>query len=279
MDRLSPLFSRFDVSTRVFYSGVFCGESEFDGTAGVGHLHILRQGVLRVNSPSTQTLVIDRPSVLFYPQPYRHRLQSTNLDNAELVCATIELGLSHPLFNALPELLVIPLKDVAGLETGLTLLFAEAFDKRSARQAALDCLAKYFLILLLRHVLDAQFVDQGMVAGLADERLGKAITAMHGQAEHPWSLDTLAQIAGMSRARFAARFREVVGTTPMNYLTDWRISVAQSLLARGNSLKFVAPEVGYATPTALTRVFCKRIGMSPTEWLARKVGDSPPPLL
>ncbi len=83
----------------------------------------------------------------------------------------------------------------------------------------------------------------------------------------------------MSRARFAARFREAVDTTPMNYLTDWRVSVAQRLLARGNSLKFVAPEVGYATPAALTRVFRKRTGMSPAEWLARKMGDQPPPLL
>ena len=70
----------------------------------------------------------------------------------------------------------------------------------------------------------------------------------------------------MSRASFAAHFRQTVGTTPLDYLTDWRVSVAQTLLKSGKPLKLVAPEVGYSHPVALTRVFTKRIGISPTQW-------------
>ena len=89
-----------------------------------------------------------------------------------MVCATIELGsrLSNPFFCALPKFLVIPLSRVAGLETELTLLFAEAFAALPGRQAALDCLAKYFLILLLRHVLEAQLVGEGMFAAYSGDR-------------------------------------------------------------------------------------------------------------
>ena len=73
----------------------------------------------------------------------------------------------------------------------------------------------------------------------------------------------------MSRARFAVHFRETVGMTPLDYLTDWRIGVAQALLKAGKSLKLVAPAVGYMSPTAFTRVFSQRIGASPTEWPLR----------
>lgn len=271
MDKLSPLFARLDIHTQVFYSGVFCGKNDFDGADGAGHLHILKSGVLRVSGASGQTVVIDEPSVIFYPQPCRHRLQSGDLDRAELVCATIESGapLGNSFFRTLPEMQIIPLNSIAGLEAGLALLFAEAFDRRSGRQAAMDCLAKFFLILLLRHVVETLQVDGGILAGLADEKLAKAITAMHEQPGHAWSLEKLAQTSGMSRARFAVKFRETVGVTPLDYLTDWRISVAQNLLARGKPLKVVAPEVGYANPTALTRVFCKRLGTPPMKWLAR----------
>jgi AraC-like DNA-binding protein len=64
---------------------------------------------------------------------------------------------------------------------------------------------------------------------------------MHKQPERAWSLDALADAAGMSRARFAVPFRKVAGAAPFDYLTDWRIGVAQSLLKRGEALKLVAP--------------------------------------
>jgi AraC-like DNA-binding protein len=108
--------------------------------------------------------------------------------------------------------------------------------------------------------------------GLADPRLANAIAAIHERPEHPWSLEELAAAAGMSRARFAVHFREIVGVTPFDYLADWRIGMAQTLLKRGKPLKIVAPSVGYASSTALTRVFTQRVGVSPTQWLRGSTG-------
>jgi AraC-like DNA-binding protein len=59
---------------------------------------------------------------------------------------------------------------------------------------------------------------------------------------------------------------------PFDYLTDWRFGVAQTMLRKGSSIKLIAAAVGYANPTAFTRVFTKRCGMSPSEWLARQIG-------
>jgi AraC-like DNA-binding protein len=90
---------------------------------------------------------------------------------------------------------------------------------------------------------------------------------MHAEPARAWSLETLAATAGMSRARFAATFREVVGMTPGSYLGEWRLGVAQSLLRKGKSVQLVADVVGYGSASALSRVFRAQTGQTPTEWL------------
>lgn len=267
MDRLSPLLSRFSLAARVFYTGAPCGAFDFPAE-GYGYLHILRTGSVSIHHPDAATIEVTQPSVIFYPRPRVHRFQIAKKSKAKIICISIDFGtgMGNPLMQALPEMLLIPLDSITELMPALTLLFEEAFNPRCGRQAGLDRLAEYFLILLLRHALESRLVSGGILAGLVDEQLVKAITAMHEQPEHNWSLEKLAHEAGMSRARFAAHFRQTVGTTPLDYLTDWRISVAQTLLKSGKPLKLVAPEVGYSHPVALTRVFTKRIGISPTKW-------------
>ncbi|MGH9666063.1 MAG: helix-turn-helix domain-containing protein, partial [Bryobacteraceae bacterium] len=175
----------------------------------------------------------------------------------------------NPVVLALPEVLVVPLKSVEELEPAVKLLFAEAFGENDGRQAAVDRLAEYFFVLLLRTAMKSSLVKEGVLMGLADPRVANAIAAMHERPEHPWSLEELAEAAGMSRARFAVHFRRIVGVTPFDYLAGWRVGVAQALLKRGKALKIVAPSVGYASSTALTRAFRQRAGLPPTEWLSR----------
>ncbi len=270
VDTLSPFFSRFVLSASVFYSGRLCGVSSDHASETAGHLHVLRRGVLKIERPKRKPLTIARPSVLFYPRPCPHRFRADG-SGAEVVCAAIEFGsgMINPLTRALPELVIVPLDSVPELEPIVDLLFSEAFAEHPGRQAAVDRLAEYFLVLLLRSAMKARLIEGGILMGLADPRLSKAIAQMHERPEHEWTLDTLAQIASMSRARFAVQFRRVVGVTPFDYLADWRIGVAQTLLKRGEALKIVAPAVGYSSSAALTRVFSKRLGLSPTEWILR----------
>jgi transcriptional regulator GlxA family with amidase domain len=137
----------------------------------------------------------------------------------------------------------ISMRSSQGLERAVDLLFEEAFDDSPGRQAAVDRLAEYVLVLLLREAVGKELVQMGTLRGLSDERLAKALTAMHEQPEQAWDLDRLAGVAGMSRARFAAHFREVVGTTPMAYLTNWRIGIVQTRLRKGEPLKSIAPRL------------------------------------
>lgn len=271
MDRLSPLFSRFALSAELFFSGTLCGAVDFDNGKGIGILHVLRKGQVRViaSAGGLGSFALDQPSLLFYSQACPHRFEVDEPAGADLVCSHIDFGagMGVQVLRGLPDYLLVPLADLAGLQPTLALLFDEAFAARSGRSAAVHRLVELFAILLLRHAIDARLVKAGVLSGLADERVGKALVAMHERPEHDWTLDTLAGVASMSRARFAVHFREAVGSTPLDYLTDWRISVAQTLLKRGKPVKAVAGAVGYTSDAAFARVFARRVGTSPAKWL------------
>lgn len=268
-DPLRPLLARLALSARVFYSGPLCGWHDFDESEGVGHFHVVRSGRLRVRSASGVEAQVDTPTLLFYPFPRTHQLVVPPGEEVDVLCASVDFGASraNPLLRGMPELMLVPLHATAELPLTVELLFAEAFAERYGRQAAVDRLAEYLVIQLLRHAIESRVVDVGALAGLADPRLSRSITAIHDHPGRAWTLERLAAEAGMSRARFAVRFRGVVGSTPMEYLTAWRIEAACKLLREGISPKRVAHEVGYASSTAFARVFQQRVGKSPAGWL------------
>jgi AraC-like DNA-binding protein len=267
MDRLSPFFSNFTLSAKVFFSGRICGTSPDHATRSVGHLHVLRSGVLNILNQGGKPTVLREPTVLLYPRPGEHTFQT---EGAEIVCAFVDFGAGtlNPLLAALPQLLTVPLSAVPGLAPTVDLLFAEAFEERDGRQAAVDRLAEYFMLLLLRSAIDSQLIQGGIVAALADNRLSGALAEIHREPARPWTLEELAHVAGMSRARFAAHFLATMGKTPFEYLALWRIGVAQTMLKRGEPLKMIAPAVGYASAGALSRSFSLHAGLPPMAWLA-----------
>jgi AraC-like DNA-binding protein len=267
LDRLSPFFSHFTLSARVFFSGHICGTSLDHSTRSAGHLHVLRNGVLNILNKDGKPTVIQEPTVLLYPQPGEHTFQS---NGADIVCAFVEFGAGklNPLVSILPKLLTVPLASVPELSPTVELLFSEAFDRKDGQQVAVDRLAEYFLVLLLRSAISSQLIQGGILAALSDKHLSKAVAEIHQEPEKAWTLEELARIAGMSRARFAAHFLATMGQTPFEYLAVWRIGAAQSLLKKGEPLKMIAPSVGYASAGALSRSFSLHVGMPPMAWLA-----------
>lgn len=270
-DRLVSLLKRFELRAQVFQAGPLCDSAEFHADNGLGYIHVLRAGAIRLHSAGRQVIRIDRPCLLFYMTPTTHRLVPLGPDT-DTVCASFEfgIGLHNPLLRALPDLVQVMLADLPNMATTLELLFKEAMEDHCGRQAIIDRMAEVLIILLLRELMDQGRLQSGLLAGLSDPRLAKAINALHADPAAAWSLDSLAEVANMSRARFAVRFRETVGMTPMLYLSEWRLSVAQSLLRRGWSVQSVANEVGYASASALSRAFTAQLGLSPSEWRRRQ---------
>jgi len=277
-DRLSALLQRFELRARVFHGGPLLGPSAIDARQGTGHLHLLRQGSLTVVDGRGGSTVVGEPSVLFLPRPCAHRLEARDAAGVALVCAAVDFGTgdSNPLLRALPESLVVPLARLPGLDLTQQLLFEEAFRQRCGHDAVVNRLTEVLLIQVLRYAIEQRLVDGGLMAGLADPRLHKALAAVHAQPSRPWTLWAMAAEAGMSRARFAAHFARCIGMPPGEYLTGWRLGLARTLLRRGVSVKQVAAEVGYASASALGRAFSQRVGTSPGAWLAQNGAPSDP---
>lgn len=266
-DRLVSLLKWFELHARVFQAGPLCRSATYDAGDGLGYIHMLRGGRMRVETAGQAAIQLDEPSLVFYMSPTGHRLLPQG-DGAELVCASFEFGagLHNPLVMALPETVTIALADLPNLATTTHVLFKEASEQHCGRQAILDRLSEVLIIQLLRELMDQGRIESGLLAGLSNPRLVKAINAIHADPRRAWTLEEMAALANMSRARFAVHFRETIGSTPMAYLGEWRLSVARSLLRAGKSVQTVADEVGYASASALSRAFTTQTGMSPSEW-------------
>lgn len=275
IDRLSALLARFRVRARLSFSGVLCGLQQFDAQPGRGYLHVLRRGSLEVTHPARSDLParlhLEQPSLLFYPRPVTHRFHNPPQDGSDFTCAEVEFdgGTSNPLARALPDLIVLPLAQIEGLDGALTLLFAETDQVRCGQRLLADRLFEVVLIQLLRWLLDhpqQAGVPAGLITGLSDPRLARALVTIHEQPGAAWSLQRMADVAGMSRTSFATTFKSVIGQTPADYLADWRVSLMQTKLREGVPIKLLAQELGYANASALTRIFSARTGMSPRDW-------------
>ncbi|ADV26445.1 transcriptional regulator, AraC family [Pseudoxanthomonas suwonensis 11-1] len=266
VDRLAVLLERFPVSARVFNAGALCG-TNLVGDRDTGQLHLVRRGPLEV-SHGGPPLRIEQPSLLLFPRPTPHRFDSDPLRGADMACADLhfEGGAQNPLAAALPVFACVPLAELGASATVLELLFEEAFERRCGRQAMVDRLFEVVMIQLLRHLMEQGEVRSGLLAGLSHQRLRHALVAMHESPAREWTLEELADVAGMSRSVFAGTFREVVGLTPGQYLQGWRVRLAQQALRRGRPLKVVASEVGYGSEAALSRAFKAHAGVSPRAW-------------
>lgn len=267
-DRLSALLQRFELHSELVRHGVLHGELDIQPQGGGGHLHLLRRGPLRLTGPQRQRKLLTEPCVLYLPRPSSHRLAATTADGADIVTATVHFGAGdeNPLLQSLPAVLCVPMAQLPGLDLVQQLLFAEAMAGRCGHAAVVDRLVEVLMIQLLRHAMAERLVDAGVMAGLSCPRLARAISALHAEPGRTWTLEAMAAVAGMSRARFAAHFGRTVGVPPGDYLTGWRLGLARRLLRRGLAVKQVAAEVGYASPGAFARVFLQRVGSTPRSW-------------
>ena len=146
-----------------------------------------------------------------------------------------------------------------------SLLVEEVTAPRCGAQALLAAYARALIIHLLRDELASGRMKTGLLAGLADARLSKALVAIHDDPARSWNIEGLAERAGMSRAAFMRSFSACVGETPMGYLRRWRLECAREALLAGERVARVANIYGYASVDAFSRAFRAAEGMLPSE--------------
>ncbi|MBZ9604828.1 AraC family transcriptional regulator [Phyllobacterium chamaecytisi] len=173
----------------------------------------------------------------------------------------------RPLISVLPRLLHLKLDQNRSLafQSVLELLAGETEAPGLGSEAAVSRLFE----LLFVHAIRAYSAQPGgpgvgWLAAICDRNLARAVEAMHTEPAANWTLDLLAKQAGMSRSAFAARFKAVVGQTPLDYLTRWRIYRASRHIQRsGASVAAVAREAGYDSVAAFNRAFKRETGLTP----------------
>ena len=171
------------------------------------------------------------------------------------------------LVNALPPILSIPSHIDNPIHGVVTLLSGELSHVEPGRQTVLDRLLDVLVVLGLRTGLASSSNAPAWFRGASDVRLSRALQAMHGETSKSWTVDELARISNMSRATFARVFQDVLGDTPMRYLTDWRMTVARDLLRTQDvSLTEVAERVGYSSMYAFATAFRRHHGQPPGRW-------------
>lgn len=267
-DRLSALIDRFSLQAGVFYNGTLCGIESF-GEEQQGYIHLLRRGQMRVRLTDGTTLPVSGPCLLYCPRALAHRFEVDEGEDVELTCASlkIESGFGNPISGAIPDIVILQCAELPDAKPLLDFLLAEAATDQEGRVAALNRLFELVVIQVLRFLISQGQASSGLLAGLADPRIALALEAVHEHPELAWTIEQMADTAGMSRARFADHFRRVVQVTPLNYLTDWRLTLAQQMLLAGRSMKLIAGDVGYESASALARAFRRRLGCSPIAWL------------
>jgi AraC-like DNA-binding protein len=269
MDQLSAILQRFSMNTEVFFTGNLCGISNFNREPNQGHLHLLRSGELTLIDEQGKSQLVNEPTVLFFPTPHAHRIIGSEDNPPELVCANIiyNESTSNPIASALPSRMSFKLSADENLNQTAHWLFEEAFHERCGRLPMINSLTNIFLIHVLRHVLDNNIMQHGLLAGLAHDQVSIVLLAIHKAPEKNWGLEEMAELAIMSRSKFAEIFKRIVGQSPGDYLIDWRIIVAQGLLKQNKPVALVANAVGYENGSALARVFRKKLGISPKQWV------------
>jgi AraC-like DNA-binding protein len=205
----------------------------------------------------------DRVTVVPAPRPLRVVPIATGVRIRVTYQGAIDL------FDQLDRPLMAPIVPGDSLHACFQELLDEIAVARPGRYVMVAALARRLLILLLRRCLDGDGDLPTWLAALEDSRLFRAVGAMRDRPEHVFTVTELAELAGMSRTVFAARFTSAMARPPIEFLKGLRFARAAHLLARTDlPVKAIASRVGYASRSSFTRAFVAHHGAPPTDFRA-----------
>ncbi|MBV6699472.1 AraC family transcriptional regulator [Kitasatospora aureofaciens] len=187
-----------------------------------------------------------------------------------LLCGNYHLdqGRPHPLVRQLPALIHLETRHGRHpeLAAAVQLLGAELENPRIGSAGIVPALIDSLLLYILRAWFEAQppATAAGWAAALGDSAVAPALTAIHEAPATAWTVESLADRSGLSRAAFARRFATMVGEPPMAYLTRWRMTTAARLLRESEApLTAVAAQTGYGSEYAFAKAFKREYGQAP----------------
>lgn len=267
-DRLSALLRglapRVEMSTAL-PQGACAAPLHFAASAvPMLHLHVVSSGTVQLvksGAAPASALQASAPAFLICRGDQAHDLMSSD-SSAQVPLLSARVFLEGPVASLLlaefVQPRVVPLaEEECLLQHVLALLRSETSEPRCGQQALLNCAGNIVFIGLLRHLVAHPVEHGGLFSGLADPRIASALVALHDAPQKDWTLQSMAQHAGMSRTAFAVRFRNTMNSPPGKYLSTLRLQMAQRAVQSGQGLKAAASVSGYDNVSALSRALSK----------------------
>jgi len=172
-------------------------------------------------------------------------------------------GYDNPFVASLGEMIDLDVPATGELNLLVNLLLTEHTRPRCGSGSVLNRIAEILIVLLLRLQIEKGSTAVGLIAGLADPRISRAIVSIHDNPGHDWTNAELAAVAGLSLSRFCDVFSSRVGKPPIAYLRAYRLTLAKREIGKGQRLKTVARRYGYGSGEALYRALKKERGVTP----------------
>jgi len=286
MDAISAILDTFHLKASVFERSRFCGHWALTHEGGRhASYHLVVAGQCWLDRlDGTQPSRLGPGDLLVMPRDAPHRLgpvadigadrepRRQPLGDAEtgtgLICGYFgfDEGTTNPILDALPDYLLITAAEAAAnpaLAGLLELLQAEASREGIGTEAMINHLSDALFIEILRHHLQTTRQPVGLLAGLVDPVVRRALHAIHTRAAEAWTLDGLARAAAASRSSLAERFSATLGAGPMTYLFRWRMQYARRRLHAGDPVAQVAEACGYASESGFSKAFARHYGYGP----------------
>ncbi|MEX1994738.1 MAG: AraC family transcriptional regulator [Steroidobacteraceae bacterium] len=292
IELLDRVLASTAITSDVFFAGAPCGEwrmsnADSPGIGAAFHLVLEGSAWMHLQGGSSGPRRLDRGDFAFLPRNALHSLTYSNAappaldthiespqdadesrERTVVVCGKLQLEADAQRFllAPLPELVVLPAGDAAAAPIApviVTTMWREVRGPAPALSVTLNKLADVLVVEVLRFAVRGNLATSGLFAGLADAHLRRALADIVEQPGGHWTVETLAQRAAMSRSNFATRFQQVVGTSPLNFIREWRMRRAQMLLREGRSVASVAALVGYDSEVAFAKAFKRVIGVGP----------------
>lgn len=237
----------------------------------VGDFALVPQGtghVIKSDSQAEATPLFDIPRVVWGDR-YEHIRFGGGGEETGLVCGAVHF--EHPtairLIQMLPKIITIDASTPGSdwMLMTVRLMISEAQEMRPGGDTVIQRVSDILVIQAIRSWLDNDpKAKTGWLGALQDEQIGKAIMLVHRDPIAHWTVASLAESVGMSRSSFAAKFMELVGEGPMQYVRQWRMQVAVTWLKEtDDSIGEMAERLGYQSEAAFNRAFKNFIGETP----------------
>lgn len=265
---LSQSMLRAEVMDDLYHCGTrFIEEPRYP----CGVFHLIGAGLCEVEGPALdETLYLQPGDLVVFPHGDPHRLRaSPNSDAAStsMICGELHFSShgQHPLKHALPDCFVVRAEQADALFRNLSAMMIEmASAKLPGRQVLLNKLADTLFTLAVCDYAHRHADRRGLFTALADARICKVLHAVHEHPGRPWTMQAMASLACMSRSAFAERFVQLMKVPPMQYVTQWRVSIAERLLHdRQRSVASIAEQLGYSSEAAFRRLYKRVSGTCP----------------